>query len=682
MLIQARNSASRAGERPTRGWRRLGVATALALALGSAGAVAYVIDQSAEIEVDEPITGNPVEAVIQRGGRSGVQASATAPSTTAAAAGAIASVPVLDHEARLTLDVGYSESLIYNPSTGQYDRVRLRSYHSPGTAPAVPFVAPTIAVSPGETVRIALNNHLPDQEACSQPVGNAPNSAGQHCFNATNLHGHGLWVSPSGNSDNVLVSVRPGVRFEYEYNIPADHPAGTYWYHPHTHGSSALQVSSGLAGALIVRGSRLPAPDRNGDIDTLLRKRNGSAVTERVMLMQQVQYACRDENGKIKVKRDAAGKVIAWTCDAGDVGGVEGYDQFGSFSWRDSNRYTSINGRIMPTFTQARAGQLERWRMIHAGVRNSINLQFRKLRPGAAPMGRLRAEQQAAWIQGNCTGDVLPQWEIASDGLTHSRVVRKNANVMHPGYRSDVLMVFPEPGEYCVIDAAAPLEASVGLGESRQLLGRVQVSGGRSVRGDLQDYLAMRLMAAADQFMPTAMVSKVKSDLASGLQLNAFVPHPAIADDEVTGQQNVVLDHDPVRGVWLVDGQPYDPTKARTLVLGNVEEWTVSSLLAGHPYHVHVNPFEVVRILNPEGVDVSVTGEPEDPQYANTKGTWRDTLFIKQGYRAVLRSRYQRYIGEFVLHCHILDHQDLGMMQNVRIVLPDGRGGGLEPRHH
>jgi hypothetical protein len=42
-----------------------------------------------------------------------------------------------------------------------------------------------------------------------------------------------------------------------------------------------------------------------------------------------------------------------------------------------------------------------------------------------------------------------------------------------------------------------------------------------------------------------------------------------------------------------------------------------------------------------------------------------------------LRTRYQRYIGDFVLHCHILDHEDQAMMQNIRIGLPNGTGGGL-----
>ena len=66
------------------------------------------------------------------------------------------------------------------------------------------------------------------------------------------------------------------------------------------------------------------------------------------------------------------------------------------------------------------------------------------------------------------------------------------------------------------------------------------------------------------------------------------------------------------------------------------------------------------------------------------------SLFIKnvapQGgppgmYSVVVRTRYQRYIGDFVLHCHIPDHEDQGMMQNIRIALPDGHGGVANAHH-
>jgi L-ascorbate oxidase len=589
------------------------------------------------------------------------------------------------HEAKLELDIDFTTSTIFNPATGVDDTVQLRSYRSPGTNPRIPFVAPLIEVQPGETVRIALNNRLPPEPDCKKPNINIP-----HCFNTTNLHSHGLWVSPSGNSDNVLIAILPGVKFEYEYNISADHPAGTFWYHPHMHGSTALQVASGMAGTLIIRGNRRPTEARNGDIDTLLVDDDGNRVTERVVQLQQVQYACR-KDGKIKT-REVDGKVVAWVCDKGDVGKVDDYDLFGQKTWAESGRYTSVNGQVLPTFADGRAGAVERWRAVHAGVRNTVNLQFKKMKPKAKPFERLAAKDQQSWVDSNCIGDFLPQFEIASDGLTHAQVLRKTTNVLQPGYRSDVLMVFPEAGDYCVIDGAAAADASVSWNvESRQLLGKVSVGKGETVTGDVQEYLIKTLSAMADNNQSTGVAARIKKDLADNFGLNAFVPHTSVTDAELTppGQEmefsiiTVPDPNDPTKTEtrFQVDNSPYKPSEARTLILGRSEEWKLTSATGSHPFHIHVNPFQIDRVLAPgTKKDVSVAGSGDDT-YDGLKGTWKDTIWIKGGYEVYVRTRYERYIGEYVLHCHILDHEDQGMMQNVRVVLPDGKGGGVYGHH-
>jgi L-ascorbate oxidase len=211
----------------------------------------------------------------------------------------------------------------------------------------------------------------------------------------------------------------------------------------------------------------------------------------------------------------------------------------------------------------------------------------------------------------------------------------------------------------------------------------VNVGVGQSVGPYLKAYLQAQLVAAADRTMPAGPVrQKVHGDLANDLRLTSFVPHPDIGDNEKTGTQT--LEFAIVSGPkFEVDNQPYKPDRIdRTLRLGGVDEWTLTAnAAANHPFHIHVNPFQVVKILNPQGQDVSVDGEPNDPQYANLKGAWKDTLLVKSNYHVVMRTRYQRYIGEFVLHCHILDHEDQGMMQNVRIAIPDG-AGGLTASHH
>ncbi|NJO13406.1 MAG: multicopper oxidase domain-containing protein [Gammaproteobacteria bacterium] len=187
------------------------------------------------------------------------------------------------------LFIRYTEGSIYNPTTQKYDRVRLRAYQQATDASwdaeqdgAGRFQAPAVVIEPGQTIRFKLYNQLPvqilpDEEppmvpsvVCPPTAFNAPAALG--CFNTTNLHTHGLWVSPSGNSDNVLLSINPSVNFEYEYNVPVDHPAGTFWYHPHLHGTTAMQVGSGMTGALVVYGERAPTATATGDLDTLLER--------------------------------------------------------------------------------------------------------------------------------------------------------------------------------------------------------------------------------------------------------------------------------------------------------------------------------------------------------------------------------------------------------------------------
>ncbi|MFB8830262.1 multicopper oxidase family protein [Azotobacter sp. CWF10] len=604
------------------------------------------------------------------------------------------------------LAIRYVDGKIYNPDTQTDDAVHLRAFQGEATDPLIPYIGPKVELWPGETFRLTLRNELPEDDPSCEP---RDEHNGPHCFNSTNMHTHGLWVSPSGNSDNVLLTIKPQTSFQYEYNVPADHPAGTFWYHPHLHGATALQVASGMAGPLIIRGDRLPKPREDGslipgDIDTLLTAPSGEAFRERVLVFQQIAYACRDQDGKIKT--DADGK---WICETGDVGGIESYaGQFGITAtgntvWNASGRRTAINGLVEPYVVGAKAGTVERWRFIHAGVRDSIRLSFRKLDPAqdsAKPGKGQQAREQ--FIQQACTGAPLAQFAIAGDGLTRNAVSTRDSTVFQPGYREDLLMVFPEPGTYCIVDETLYPEQSVN-NESypRELLGYVTVEGSAAGKAP-EAVLRQALETAAKTRMPQGKVrDKVLADLADGLKLNAFAPHADIAAGEVTGQRSlgfqIVLPGSPDQAPLFEVGEigtgsngepvplnssPYEPGRLdRLLELGAVDEWKLTAFSFGHPFHIHVNPFQIVFVKDPEGNEVSGAPVPDadgiPSQYANMQGTWRDTLFLQQGYTATVRSRYRRYIGDFVLHCHILDHEDEGMMQNVRIALPGTANSGM-----
>jgi FtsP/CotA-like multicopper oxidase with cupredoxin domain len=543
--------------------------------------------------------------------------------TDAPSAGATA--PLVAGGASVDFVIQYTSAKIYNPATDRFDNVELRSYRDARELkpPSVPFVAPTLQLLTGETARITLRNHLPVQPDCVSGRETDP----LKCSNRTNLHSHGLWVNPSGNGDNVLLTINPNVDFQYEYNVPFDHPAGTFWYHPHRHGSTALQVASGMAGVLVVKGARPPTPQSPGDIDTVLKDASGAPFAERVVLLQQIQYACRDANGQIK--QDANGRYL---CDSSDVGRIEQYDQFGPTTWPKSGRYTSINGEVTPTFPDAIAGRIERWRVVHAGVRETVLLQFRKMRDNTEPYANVGPDQQGDWIARNCPGpDLLPQLALASDGLTRSQIVERMTSVLQPGYREDFLIVFPQKGKYCVLDDAAQTVGTVNAEtKSRKFLGKVEVRSGRSV-GDVKKFVLAQLVAAAQRAMPLAVRKKVVDDLLDGLRLTSFVPHPDIRDEEIRPPQREVI-FEISRNGFTIDGKSYDPARIdQTLPLGVAEEWKLSAVNAvGHPFHIHVNPFQIQRIVNnTTNADVSVAGATDDPQYAGLKGVWKDTLFVK-----------------------------------------------------
>lgn len=599
-------------------------------------------------------------------------------------------------EASLNWDVVFTRSQLWNPNTNSWDQVNLRSYQGSKIDPKAPFVAPTLRVFPGETIRATLNNKLPADPSCiSHDKGvNVP-----HCFNGTNMHTHGLWINPAGNSDNVLISIDPTVSFQYEYNIPADHPAGTFWYHPHRHGSTAIQVASGMAGALIIQGTRQPTKDSTGDIDLLLTSTPNQTFKERTMVFQQIQYGCYTKptkpGEKPKLKMAPNG---AYICDPTDVGEILDYAGFGPGGWSKSGRYTSINGAVQPFFADAKAGQVERWRMVHAGVRDSINLKVVKL-TGPTLQGPVSAADEQKLLQKSCTGALVPQHQIAADGLTLGEIDSTEVTVFQPGYRWDTLMMFPEGGQYCVIDDAAAASANVDQTPSEpQLLGIVQVA---NSAGPVTSTIGQQLIQSAKINISPDMQNAVISDLQAGLKLTHFIPHPSLP--ETPNKQHLefnietVVDSETKEEVTLfeIDGEPYKPGRIdRDLILGNTDEWILTSKLASHPFHIHVNPFQVVAVLDPNGKDVSgddavddfdTSKKLPDPQYRGLKGKWKDTLWVKnamkKSYTVIVRTKYQRYIGDFVLHCHILDHEDQGMMQNVRISLPSATGG-VSKGHH
>jgi len=144
---------------------------------------------------------------------------------------------------------------------------------------------------------------------------------------------------------------------------------------------------------------------------------------------------------------------------------------------------------------------------------------------------------------------------------------------------------------------------------------------------------------------------------------------------------------------FYINYKSYDPDRIDfTRQVNTVDDWQLTSQVEPHIFHIHVNPFEVMDVIDrttgksifdANGVcTVPADGLGLENQYCGMWHTFKDTVFVQNKYKVLVRTRYDRYIGEFVIHCHILDHEDGGMMTNIQIV-PNASapGGGVGMSH-
>jgi len=300
-----------------------------------------------------------------------------------------------------------------------------------------------------------------------------------------------------------------------------------------------------------------------------------------------------------------------------------------------------VNGQLVPLIVM-RPGEVQRWRLIDAGVDESLPMET-----NAGPLD-----------------------EIATDGNALGRIDTWRRPIdLEPGYRSDVLFKAPmKKGRYYLISGEVPAKDSL-----------LAVASGASIKNEATGTKPRYAVAIDVTGDPNDM------PLPTAAELKGLAPYKPITRDELNGANQSVtfIDRDAdcsksgpckpcnpefkVHGKtnenctfkFMVDWHVFPAGKTRTLKLGTASQWTlaVSPLSAGHahPFHVHVNAFEMVR----EG--------PNDKDEI----VWKDTLMVHQfaprKYRTIL-SRYEDFAGAFVLHCHILPHEDAGMMQKVVIV--------------
>jgi FtsP/CotA-like multicopper oxidase with cupredoxin domain len=219
-----------------------------------------------------------------------------------------------------------------------------------------------------------------------------------------------------------------------------------------------------------------------------------------------------------------------------------------------------------------------------------------------------------------------PLHAIAYDGIRKAEIDRNDSVLMAPGQRADVLVKAGSPGTYLLQAIANDQGYPSPMGPLARLV----------VEGEPMD---MALPAT----------------LGPG-------PLATIRDDELTNTRRLWLSSEEPESpasanyqefTFLICGRRFDPNRVdQSVKLGAVEEWlVVNEDESDHVFHIHTNPFEVV----------AVNGEPL------ARRDWRDTVVVPRKGSVTIRSRFLDFTGKFVLHCHMMNHEELGMMQVVEV---------------
>ena len=407
--------------------------------------------------------------------------------------------------------------------------------------------APRLEAKSGDRVRIHFTNNL------QQP---------------TNIHYHGLHIPITGNADNVFLKIEPGKKLTYEFQIPSNHPSGTFWYHPHLHGLVAEQLFGGLAGLFIVRGQLDEIPEIK-------------SAQEEFLVLQDFAL---DDGGR----RLSSAHMSLMMGREGDV--------------------IAVNGNINPSFSLPANGLL----------------RLRILNASPSRFYRLALENHSFYL-------------IATDGNRLSKPIEVRELLLTPGQRADVLIRGDqESGKYRLLNLPYD-RGSMGM-----MAGGMMHRRGMMSRNDRDVPIVLATVNYQSPVESLALPTKIASISA--------LPEPQTV-------RRFELNHgmSPAVGMaFLINGEPYRSDLIHIQVkLNAVEDWEITNRgVMDHPFHIHVNSFQVI----------SRNGQPE-----SSFPTWRDTVLVRRGETVRIRIPFHDFAGKTVYHCHILDHEDLGMMGNLMI---------------
>jgi FtsP/CotA-like multicopper oxidase with cupredoxin domain len=255
-------------------------------------------------------------------------------------------------------------------------------------------------------------------------------------------------------------------------------------------------------------------------------------------------------------------------------------------------------------------------------VNGQINPTF-SIRPGETQRLRIGNISDSTWFWLQLDGHNLNQ--IAKDGNPFASLVTQDKILVGPAERIEVLIQGGDPGSYSL--------RSLPFDQGFAVLPEVVLATMVSQREPV-----------APRPLPTSLVP--------------FKDLRQVAIDRRREFSFTVLPRDdPQRANFLINNKLFDENRVDVVpVLGATEEWVLKNPSnVFHPFHIHINPFQVI----------SVNGSPIDAH------SYEDTVTIPPRGEVVIRTQFLDFTGRFVFHCHILPHEDGGMMSVVDVVSPD-----------
>merc|ERR1719424_1068136 len=518
-----------------------------------------------------------------------------------------------------------------------------KTMYANGTSPG-----PTLRVRAGDTLKILLKNNLPPEL-----VPTASIKEGMHDFYVVNLHTHGLHVSPLAPGDEIVkTKVLPSKMYEYTYNIPDDHMGGTHWYHPHWHGTVTMHVNFGAAGMLIVEDAINQLPEELNVEDhivaafhvdfTDITKFTNEYVKNCICKVEGEEQQCDkcqdafantsctnfpaepdcEELNAFRVHskcKDVSIRTIACAAQAAPF--FVNPEDFP----HTNDRLLLVNGQIKPTLEI----------MANTWVR---------LRLGFMATGHLLTPA----IDTKCKYQLL-----AKDGVYMPRTPRTIIKgLLASGNRGDVLINCPvgdftfnstgspSPGDFAMRLAAesSPYDYLDGV-----LLHIHSVDRNAPPQCDLPVFEVNR---------PCYLVDLREQEVAKNLTFDMVGPG-----------------HDPPSFIANSTGHKFefDPNRVGyTLPVGKVVGFELKAV-DFHPFHVHINPFQLTK----NGV-----GDQWEQDWFQS-GDWHDTMLVpsnstnQNGNQRVLMQT-DFFTGPTVVHCHILIHEDNGMMVQINFTGVEG----------